>query len=345
MKRQTFIITRFSYRGTDAFAAIDGPSFYRQVDPLDPDRLAQRFMLFRMSCLPSLAAQSDPDFTWVIVIDRDLPARFHDELQALTADIARVVLFVFDPAAELATLDWLAPYMDADTTHVITMNMDDDDVLPSGYVAWIHADVDHCHQRGELPPAKLLGSDRIKQWDLIISPVAPLGWLADWHRKDTIAATGLSICCERAAGAGPSTIGIRHVSARAVFDHGRDTDDQNALFWRKNPLIQRLADWPAAQCTAFTGGEIAPVLMLNHSSNDQAGRLWVDKSRANRTRVGRHTLDDYPLDWTAIHSYRKHFSIFRTGYLAQKITAKVPSALLWRIKRVGRLFGRRPRSA
>ena len=66
------VITRFSYRHTTTAAGLDGVlvSLLRR-DPLQPERLAFRFSLFELTCLPSLLGQSEQNFDWFIVIDRD----------------------------------------------------------------------------------------------------------------------------------------------------------------------------------------------------------------------------------------------------------------------------------
>ena len=68
-------ITQFSYR-MPRRNPLDAERLY---DPLDPARLALRFSLFEIITLPSLLGQTDQDFTWVLLIDPALDARYRHE--------------------------------------------------------------------------------------------------------------------------------------------------------------------------------------------------------------------------------------------------------------------------
>src|ERR1700746_1866026 len=68
MSLKQLIITRFSYRGRRSFKHLSGPSFRSKEDPLDPKRLGVRFMLFALTCLPSVLGQIDQDFAWILLV-------------------------------------------------------------------------------------------------------------------------------------------------------------------------------------------------------------------------------------------------------------------------------------
>lgn len=52
-----------------------------------PDWLAGRFDLFERYCLPSVAAQTGRDFTWIIYFDKDTPTVFKERVAALQREV------------------------------------------------------------------------------------------------------------------------------------------------------------------------------------------------------------------------------------------------------------------
>lgn len=103
--------------------------------------LAYRQELFEVLTLPSLDAQSEKDFVWVLCIDRHLPARFRARLDELAASRPYLRLL------ELELLDDFTPELirwcraEAEArgrSHLLTTRIDNDDALHRGLFGEIH---------------------------------------------------------------------------------------------------------------------------------------------------------------------------------------------------------------
>jgi hypothetical protein len=298
------VITRFSYRGKDVFRHVSGPTFYGE-DPLHPERLEMRFRLFELSCLPSVLAQTEQCFTWVILVDQALPQHYLARLRSLVAARQRTFIHTFDPQSDLGALDWLRPYLPQLIDRVMTTNLDDDDSLPRTFVAALHrrlADV----ERGLLPPIGVVGARQIVEWDLVPSSDAPLGWKAPWHRKTSVASAGLSLYCSVPA-FNLCVLALRHAYAQKYLRLAARTAHPNVSALQQSVRTSaRDADidleaWPADSFFHDISAEIGPVLMTNHASNDQARRVLEPKH--DRTAVtGPADFPGLPIDWEKARS-------------------------------------------
>jgi hypothetical protein len=102
-------------------------------------------------------AQTDQEFSWIIIVDRDLQARFRSRLESLLQGRGNFFIHTYDPEDKLDRLDWLEPYMQTTPDYVLTTNLDDDDVLPNNFTSMIHKHISSAFQAGDLPPVKTLG--------------------------------------------------------------------------------------------------------------------------------------------------------------------------------------------
>jgi hypothetical protein len=293
------IITRFSYRGKDVFKQVSGPTFPRDDDPLDPARLEPRFELFELACLPSVLAQTDQDFTWVVLVDSKLPQQYSERLRALLSRRERSYVHVFEPGSDLGRLGWLRPYLAEGDQQVITTNFDDDDALPLRFAEVLH---ELARGRGQrLPPIGILGARRIVQWDLMRSPEAPIGWKAPWHRRTRVASVGLSLRCAYPA-FDFCVLGLRHAHAEAYLDFWSPPLHPNAA-WVQGEVLKAaqtaridLRIWQPDAFFRDLSRDLGPVLMTNHGYNAQAERLFEDKP--GRTPVtGAADFPDFSLNW------------------------------------------------
>ncbi|WP_425073723.1 putative rhamnosyl transferase [Sagittula sp. S175] len=90
---QTIGFCRFSYPAEGGFQ-VEHPTLADRLSYLyAPERLDERFRHFETICLPSIAAQTDPDFTFLILTGDSLPEPWASRLIDLTADVpqARIV--------------------------------------------------------------------------------------------------------------------------------------------------------------------------------------------------------------------------------------------------------------
>ena len=113
---QHLLITRFSVR-------LPVPRTFNQhrvaFDPLDTDKLSFRFRMFEVACLPDVLAQTDQDFTWVLMVDAALSANALARLEALVHQRPRSVIHRYDaadhptdPGSPLGGINWVVPYLD-----------------------------------------------------------------------------------------------------------------------------------------------------------------------------------------------------------------------------------------
>ena len=82
---QVIGLCRFSWPGIGGFQ-VEHDSLESRIAYLyAPERMEERFRTFETITLPPLKAQTDGDFTFLVVIGDSLPARWRDRLMALLA--------------------------------------------------------------------------------------------------------------------------------------------------------------------------------------------------------------------------------------------------------------------
>ncbi|WP_235857721.1 glycosyltransferase [Marimonas lutisalis] len=136
-QRHVVGLCRFSYPAVGGFQRMHDSTEEREAYLYAPTRMAQRFAHFEALTLPSVAAQSDPDFSFVVLIGDSLPAPYLDRLRDITADIPQVRLFSLPPrrarrAAQHAIVAELAR-LGADRES-IQFRLDDDDAVAVDFV-------------------------------------------------------------------------------------------------------------------------------------------------------------------------------------------------------------------
>lgn len=139
---QNLLLTRFSYRGNNL-------NIKKGQDPLNPKNLEHRFNLFEIGCLPSILNQKNQDFTWIIVVDPELPANYRTRLQKLVSPKRDCHLVNFSPELNIHKLTWLKPWINVDTKYVVNTVLDDDDMLFDDYTRYIS---DYLAQQQHLEP-------------------------------------------------------------------------------------------------------------------------------------------------------------------------------------------------
>ncbi len=89
---QVIGLCRFSYPAFGGFQ-VEHKTIEERIAYLYAEgRLEERFRLFETIALPCLKAQSDPDFSLIIVIGDQLPARHEARLEALIADFPQALI-------------------------------------------------------------------------------------------------------------------------------------------------------------------------------------------------------------------------------------------------------------
>jgi hypothetical protein len=295
------VITRFSFRGKDVFKAIDGPTFLRAEDPLDPERLEHRF-----TCLPSVLGQTEQNFRWIILIDGELPARYRERLAALILPKRQAHIQVFDPRENLAELGWLKTYLPQDG-HVITTNLDDDDCIPIGFVEALQRRLADLDRRAALTPIGIIGAKSALEWDLLPCAIAPLGWKAPWHRSRWVLSVGFSLYC-KIPEFDLCILGLRHTMADRYLELTKPPASLNAQWFKRavgHAVRAHNLNWRSWQPSSLfydISEEVGAVLLANHDGNDQATRLLEPKAQ----RVPVIAERDFPrfaIDWRKARAF------------------------------------------
>jgi hypothetical protein len=132
-KYQHFVITRYFVRfssGASDVAAVGSP---------DLAWLESRFEIFRDICLPSVAAQSDQNFVWLLYFDENTPSDYLSRIRDVISPYPhfRVVLCgAFDDEARARCI---LSELSADTQWLLTTRLDNDDGWRRDFVERLHA--------------------------------------------------------------------------------------------------------------------------------------------------------------------------------------------------------------
>lgn len=137
MKVQMLGLCRFSYLGLRGFQVDHDSIDARRAYLYDPDRLARRWLWFTQVALPGWLAQTDPDFTLVVMTGPDLPEPYLGRLQDLAARIPQLRLELVLPMERHlpACRAAIAPHIDPSADVIGHFRHDDDDAVAVDYIA------------------------------------------------------------------------------------------------------------------------------------------------------------------------------------------------------------------
>jgi len=128
-------VCRFSYLGSGGFEAskLDDAAL---ADLLyDQARMNRRFAFFEKICLPSLAAQTDPDFRLVVLIGTSMPMRFRKRLKGLADQYPFLRICALDPHGPLnATKRAYRRGLEDGADYITGFRIDDDDAVAVDYI-------------------------------------------------------------------------------------------------------------------------------------------------------------------------------------------------------------------
>lgn len=136
MRVQMLGLCRFSYVGLRGFQTEHHSFEERRAFLYDPARLARRWFWFSQVALPAWRAQTDPDFTLVVMTGPDLPEPWLSQLRALCAGIAQMRLELVPPMERHldACRAAIAPHIDPEAGVIGHFRHDDDDAVAIDYV-------------------------------------------------------------------------------------------------------------------------------------------------------------------------------------------------------------------
>lgn len=141
MNHHHFIITRFNVNIYD----IEFPK------RLEDTWLSLRFELFQKYCFPSVRAQLNQDFTWLVLFDEQTPARYRAfiDIYARYDNFVPVYCGPFQTIMPtvIARMKEIAP----DAEWFLTTRLDNDDALSTGFVRCLHEVVNNLSEPGLKP--------------------------------------------------------------------------------------------------------------------------------------------------------------------------------------------------
>jgi hypothetical protein len=151
-------VCRFSYPATGGFR-LSTQDAHKVTETLyAPDRLRRRFAIFESVCLPSLAAQTDPDFKLVTLVGDAMPIRWRRRLKSLRGKYPFLDICAVEPTGPLqATRRAFRVGAAEDMPFVTGFRLDDDDAVATDYVERLRSVADTLLDNGwadrEMPVA------------------------------------------------------------------------------------------------------------------------------------------------------------------------------------------------
>ncbi|AXI53485.1 hypothetical protein C1J05_02290 [Sulfitobacter sp. JL08] len=133
---QVIGLCRFSYPGLGGFQVEHDDLQSRIAYLYDETRLEERFRFFETFTLPCLRAQTDPDFTYLIVMGESLPQADRQRLEALVADMPQVVVQAHPPGRHRQVMrDAINSVRKSDAEPCLQFRLDDDDAVATSFIA------------------------------------------------------------------------------------------------------------------------------------------------------------------------------------------------------------------
>lgn len=256
-------VCRFSFLG-DGFQAAGGDRDAQAARLYDPARLDRRFALFETLVLPSLAEQTDRDFTLAVLTGHSLPAPHRARLDALAARHPFLRVHAMAPAGPLVTTNRALDHETRPDAEFVTgFRIDDDDAVAVDYVARTRHAADGLVAAGMVDAQQpaVVAFHRGLDWDLSDGVV----WETREHSPPAVA-----IAMVRPAG--PMRLNIFRWNHRNLAAKARLWSDPTEIMFlrtlhgtndsgRKRPERSEPLPWDA----------VAPIL---------SGRFGIDPDRA-----------------------------------------------------------------
>ncbi len=135
LEMRTVGICRFSYAGEGGFKVGHADHASLEAFLYAEARMEERFRLFEAITLPCVAAQTDPDFTFLIVTGAGLPKQYLERLQQLTAAIPQCVIKQYPPRQHRRIMrKAINEWRGAPDEPCLQFRLDDDDAMALTFV-------------------------------------------------------------------------------------------------------------------------------------------------------------------------------------------------------------------
>ena len=126
---------RFSYPAEGGFQVEHDDIATREAYLYSAARMDERFRHFETVCLPGLRAQTDPDFTFLILVGTSLPPGLRARLEALVDDFPQARIVARPPAPHRAVCQEVINEARDMAAPCLQFRHDDDDAVAVDFVA------------------------------------------------------------------------------------------------------------------------------------------------------------------------------------------------------------------
>lgn len=154
---QVIGLCRFSYPALGGFQVAHDTAQAREAYLYDPARMEERLRHFEAITLPGLKAQTDPDYTLLILIGESLPETYRTRLEALVADVPQARIIARPPENHRAVCKSVINAARDMSLPCIQFRHDDDDAVAVTFVEQLRTTAMDC--AGLLQKHKLVGID------------------------------------------------------------------------------------------------------------------------------------------------------------------------------------------
>lgn len=141
---------RFSFFGPSDTRRIDYDDLEAAIGQLyNEERMAQRFHLFESICLPSIRAQTDPDFRLVVLTSTVMPPAMLERLRQVCAPVPQIDICLSEDRSIRRSL---VPHLQAARDGAadgrsLHFRLDDDDAIGRDYIATLRRIAGDAEQR------------------------------------------------------------------------------------------------------------------------------------------------------------------------------------------------------
>lgn len=140
-RMQVLGLCRFSVPSLGGFQVEHVTLEARRAMLYDPARLDLRTVWFEHVTLPSIRAQRDGNFTFVVMVGEDLPDPWRSRLERMVADVPQVCIVAAPPGQHRRICaDAVRAHVDPGADCVAEFRLDDDDAVAVDFVERVRAD-------------------------------------------------------------------------------------------------------------------------------------------------------------------------------------------------------------
>lgn len=274
---------RFSYMGRSDVRLAQlgegsGSAYFDQL--FASQRMETRFHYFEKLCLPSLVAQTDQDFSIVVLASEDMPQPFRARLEQAVANIPQITVYYRDsPQLGDALNPIIADLMANETRNSVHFRLDDDDALAATAVANLRRFARHLYAGNVISMSRgfhLFTHDGKPYLTPKIEPYIAIGW-ARIHKPGDFR-NPFTFSHRQIASRVPSFLNPRPISYIHTLHPHSDSNHHHGTtlprLVRENPEFddaEGLAERDGQITEAFPGFSVEALLEISKSAPENKG--------------------------------------------------------------------------